>query len=164
MSTKLSTANLATRRTHQRTDPRLQLRRLRVAFVGIVSAARRMPAPFYELTRTRERAYPFEAERCYVHAAIREGATTPEKVVAWRMAQLHDDLAQFDEAPQLEDLVYVQLINEESEAVHAQTIAYAFPTPANREAALRETAEAVSFCHAFMQMVRAGGNMLRLSH
>lgn len=165
MPTKLSSANLATRRITTRTDPRLAMRRLRVAFIGMVSRARRMPASWYELTRSdRDVAFPFERERRFIHEAIRQGATTPEAVVEWRMAQLRDDIEQFDESPQLEELCYIALIREQSEAISAQSLAHAQPTQAHMDLAVRETREAVTYGKFFIAIANTGKRLLHLPH
>lgn len=165
MPTKSTSASLATSRTTPRTDPRIALRRLRVAFIGMVSGARRMPQGWYELTRTdREVAFPFERERRFIHEAIREGATSPEAIVRWRIAQLLDDLEQFDESPQIDDLSYIALIREQSEAINAQSLAHAEPTDTNLDRAVRETRESVAYMRLFMALASRGRRLLHRPH
>lgn len=145
MSKETHTANLAVRPTEARIHPRLQLQRLRVAFVGIVFGAKRMPDRWYGLTeRNRTVSFPFEREREFIHEAIRQGATTEMQILTWRLTQLADDLAQFPNAPTLSDLCYIRLMAEQAEALQAQARAHGIPTQANREAALRETREAIT--------------------
>lgn len=160
MSTKLSTANLAVRQHHSRLDPRMAMRRLCVAFIGIVHGAKKMPATWYELTRKdRVVHFPFERERTFVHAAIREGATTPEKVVAWRMAQILDDLAQFRAAPSAQELIYVNVIREQVEAIDAQSKAHAHPNETHRDRAIRETEESIAALQLYLSLLRSGASL-----
>lgn len=155
-ATETRGANLAVRPTHP-IEPRLEKRRRRVAFVEIVADARRLPAAWYAHTRRDPRnKLPSERERELIHEAIRAGATTPERVIAYRLFQMRDDLAQFSETPALAELLYVQMIREEAEAIDAQSTAHALPTPAHLDTAVRETEKASLLGRAFCVLARSG--------
>jgi hypothetical protein len=157
LSTNLNAATLATRPNLNRIEPRLAARRLLIALAAVPT---RTPMPghaWHDLTRTDPRsAMPFAKERGMIHDAIKQGCTTPDRVISYRLAQMKDDLAQFAEAPNVVELVYVQLVTEEAEAVEAQTLAHALPTAANRDAALRETEEASTIARAYCSLVKSG--------
>lgn len=141
-TTKTSQVNLAIHQTAPRQDPRIALRRVRVAFAELVTKA---PVPghaWHDVTRTDPRTrLPCEKERAMIHDAIRQGCTTPDRVIRYHVARMQDDLTQFPEAPLLEELLYVQLIREEAEALDAQSIAHALPSAEHQEAAIRATAQ-----------------------
>jgi hypothetical protein len=161
-ATEFSTANLAIRRISDRIEPRVTLRRLHVAYHEIVAGAKRMPKCWYDLTRNRPTRFPFERDREYVHAAIREGATTPDRVISWRLKQLADDLAQFSEPLEMNELFFVRLICEQAEAADAQTRAHAMPTSLNRDLAIKETEEAWLLGRLYCALLRGGRAMLHL--
>lgn len=139
-------------RFHRDDRERFALRRLRNALADVIRdpaalSGQRTPEPAYpwhDLTRETPRAaLPFEKERAMLHAAIRQGCTTREKIVRYRAAQLLDDFAQFPDEGRALDVLYTNLVTEEAEAIEAQTIAHALPTETNREAAIRESREAI---------------------
>jgi hypothetical protein len=99
-----------------------------------------------------------------IHEAIRAGATTPERVIRYRLAQMHDDLAQFAEAPLLEELLYVELIREQAEAIEAQSLLRALPTPAHRDAAIRETEQASVIGRVFCVLARSRDALFHGAH
>ena len=155
-STETRGANLAICPT-QPVEPRLAHRRRLVAFAAMFSDAERQPQAVYGLTRKQPRVkLPDERERRIIHQAIRDGKTTPERVIHYRLFQLQDDLAQFDDSPALQDLLYLELVREQIEAIDAQSLAHAIPTPAHLDAAVRETEEASLVGRAFCALVRSG--------
>jgi hypothetical protein len=122
-------------------------------------------AAWYDVTRKDPRAaLPCAKERAMIHAAIHESCTTPDAVIRYRLAQLHDDLAQFDAAPLLEELLYVELIRGQADAIDAQTRAHAFGTPTLELLAIRETEEATVVQRAYCAMKRASRSFLHVSH
>lgn len=148
-------ANLAIRRTVERVDPRVQLRRLQVAFIAIVHGARRMPDRWYGLTeRNRTCSYPFEREREFIHEAIRNGCTSPDRVISYHLTRLQDDLAQFPEALDASEVLYRRLVTEQAEAIEAQTLAHALATEEARERAVRETEEAITLGQLYVMDTR----------
>lgn len=159
-ATEFTTANLAIRRITDRIEPRVALRRLQVAFVDIVTGAKRMPQKWYDLTRSRAATFPFQRERQFIHEAIRLGCTSPNQVITWRLKQLADDLAQFSEPLDMNELFFVRLICEQADAVDAQIKAHAMPTAANREAAVAETEEATLMGRLYCALLRGGQSLL----
>jgi hypothetical protein len=145
MSTRTSAGSLATHQRAAAIDDRLAERRLRVALAEVIADAPSYPEPRWrweDVARTQPRSsMPFKREREMIHSAIREEKTTPEKVIRYYLARMADDLAQFAEAPLLEELIYLELIREEAEAIEWQSIFRANPTPANRDRMIRETEE-----------------------
>jgi hypothetical protein len=157
MPTNLHPAMLARRQSPEPVEPLLAARRLVIALANIPTRTPQPGHAWHDITRTDPRtAMPFAKERGMIHAAIKQGCTTPDRVIAYRLAQMKDDLAQFAEAPNFVELVYVQLVTEEAEAVEAQTLAHALPTAANRDAAIRETEEASTIARAYCSLVKSG--------
>jgi len=154
-TTEFPRANLAIRPMRDRVDPRLQLRRLQVAFVAIVHGAKRMPTRWYGLTeRHRTVSFPFERERQFVHEAIQLGCTTPMQVMSWHLARLADDLAQFPDAPCVSDVCYIRLMAEQAEALEAQARARGLRTAEADAIALRESEEAIAALQLYVTGVR----------
>jgi hypothetical protein len=144
MSTESHTANLEVRRPAGSTDPRILMRRLQVAFIGIVAQAKRMPDRFYDLTeKNRKVSYPFERERDFIHEAIHTGATTPNRVLTYYLARIQDDMAQFNEPLRALDVCYVRFMAEFAEAVDKVTLAHGLGTDEAYTAAERETADII---------------------
>lgn len=156
MRTRLNPAMLARRQTPPRLDERLALRRLRIALMAVIIARRPEPTHAWDdVARTDPRAaLPCEKERAMVHAAIHQGLTTPERVIDYRLFQMADDLAQFDEAPQLAELLYVRLIQDEAEALDAQSIDHALPSPTHHVAAIAATQQLVRDARVFLELAR----------
>lgn len=152
-TTRTSRVNLAIHQTAPRQDPRLALRRIRVAFAELVTKA---PAPghaWHDVTRTDPRTrLPCEKERAMIHDAIRQGCTSPDRVIRYHLARMQDDLAQFAEAPLLEELFYQQLIQEEASAIDAQSIAHALPSAEHQAAAVRATAQVARDARLFCSL------------
>jgi hypothetical protein len=85
-------------------------------------------------------------------------------VIGYRLTQLRDDLAQFTSLQQtMEELVYVELVREQAEAIDAQTRAFMQPTAGNHERAIRETEEAIGISHLFISAIRSGRRLLHLA-
>ncbi|MDB4892190.1 MAG: hypothetical protein JWL61_4045 [Gemmatimonadetes bacterium] len=164
MPTKTSRVILANHHTQPPMDPRLATRRLRIAFAEVVTRTPEPSAPWYDVTRSDPRAQlPCTKERTMLHAAIRQGCTTPERIIAYRITQLQDDLAQFNETPLLEELIYQHLVREQAESIDAVSRAHAMPTPAHRDAAIRETEEASLMGRVFCLLMRSGKSLLHVS-
>lgn len=132
---------------------RFALRRLRIALADVIRdpaalSGQRTPTPAYpwhDVTRDAPRAaLPCEKERAMLHAAIRQGCTTREKIVAYRAQQLLDDFAQFPDEASPNDIMFTRLLLEQAEAIEAQTVAHGLPTEENRARAIRESREAIS--------------------
>lgn len=165
MTTKLRPANLAVRQPAHRMDPRVAERRLRVALADLVTRTPTARTPWDDNRRREPRsALPCEKERAMIHSAIRNGCTTPERVIGYRLFQMRDDLAQFEEAPDVGELLYVQLIREQAEALDAQSQFHARRTPAHAEIAIKETEDVVTLGRAFVGLLRAGGALLHRTH
>lgn len=164
MATKTSEVSLAAHQTQQRLDPRMAMRRLRVAFSSVVITTPEPRHPWDDVRRKEPRsALPCEKEREMIHAAIRQGCTTPDRIISYRITQLQDDLAQFHETPLLEEMLYQHLIREQAESMDAVTRAHAMPTPAHRDAAIRETEEASLVGRMFCLLMRSGRSLLHAS-
>ncbi len=163
-ATSMTQTKLAVHQSAPPTDPRMALRRMRVALAEVITKA---PTPqhfWHDLTREDPRsALPFEKERSMLHAAIAQGCTTPERIIRYRLAQMHDDLAQFAETPLLEEMLYVELMNEQHEALHAQARAHAFPGDSLEMDAIRETEEANVVMRAYCWLMREGRSLLQPS-
>jgi hypothetical protein len=155
MSTERSRANLAVRPLPERVHPKLTARRRLNALVELFADATRKPDAIHAQTRKQPRStLPDERERTLIDEGIASGAISPERLIRYRLFQLQCDLAQFPSAaPQLEELIYVRLVREEAEAIEAQAIARALPTPANRADAVRESKEAVAALSLYVAAV-----------
>lgn len=165
MSTNRSRASLAARQSATRVDPRMAYRRMRVAFAAIVFKTPEPKHLWHDNTREQPRSpLPNDKEREMIHGAIHQKCTTPELILRYRIAQLHDDYAQFENPPRLEDIFFVELIREQSQAIDAQARAHAFPTPENLEAAARETEDAVTLGQMCVQLMRSGRRLLHRAH
>lgn len=166
MSTKLNQVHLAVHQTDPRPDPRMALRRMRVALAEVITQApTSMADAWYDVSRKEPRAaLPCAKERAMIHAAIADGCATPESVIRYRLFQMHDDLTQFGEAPLLEELLYVQMIQEQAEAIDAQSRAHALGTTTLELQAIRETEEATVLQRAYCAMKRASRSFLQASH
>lgn len=167
-STRTSAGSLATHQRAAAIDDRLAERRLRVALAEIIADAPSYPEPRWrweDVARTQPRSsMPFKREREMIHSAIREGKTTPEHVIRYYLARMHDDLAQFAEAPLLEELLYRQLINEQVQAIDAQSRAHALPSPAHIDDAIRETEESTLLGRVFCVLARSGRTLFHGDH
>lgn len=163
-ATETRGANLAVRQTPPLT-PAIARRRRTVAFYEMFADASRKPSSVYALTRKEPRRKPYdEREREVIHAGIRAGQITPEGLIRYRLAQIQDDLAQFSEAPLLEELLYLQLIREEAEALDAQSRAHALPTPDSIDAAVRETEDATLVGRVFCVLARSRRTLFHGDH
>lgn len=163
-ATETRGANLAVRQTPQLT-PAIARRRRDVAFYEMFDGVPKKPDAVYAVTRKQPRRKPYdEREREVIHNAIHAGEITPERYMRYRLAQMQDDLAQFAEAPALEELLYVQLIREQAEALDAQSRAHALPSPAHIDAAVRETEEASLVGRVFCVLARSGRTLFHGSH
>jgi hypothetical protein len=158
-------APLERHQSNARIDTRMALRRLRVGLHRVITCeqGQRTPEPahpWHDLTREEPRsALPCEKERTMLHAAIRQGCTTPERVIEYRMLQLADDLAQFAQPAELSEILYIQMMAEQAEAFAAQSRAHALPSPAHTEAAIRETEEANVVQRAYVTLMRHGRSL-----
>lgn len=164
MRTKTSRVILANHQTQPPMDPRMAVRRVRVALAGVITKTPEPSHFWYDITREEPRAaMPFEKERDMLHAAIRQGCTTPKRIMLYRITQLQDDLSQFAEAPLLAELVMQHLITEQAESMAAISLAHAMPTAAHREEAIRETEEASFLGRVACEVLRSGGSLLPAS-
>jgi len=127
-------------------------RRLRVALQAVIAdptapSGQRTPTPdhaWYDNARTDPRStLPCEREREMLHAAIRQGCTTPLKVVSYFVERIADTLAQFPEQLLVSDVLYVRLMIDEAEALEAQALAHGVPTPEHIADAIVQTREAI---------------------
>lgn len=129
-------------------DPRIAVNRLRVAFIGLVSQAKRMPDCFYDLTeKNRKVSYPFEREREFMHKAIHQGCTTPNAVLTYYLARLADDLSQFDRPVTARELCYVRLMAELADVAESGTLARGLGTEDAVRTFQREAAEVIPIAH-----------------
>jgi hypothetical protein len=128
--------------------PRIAHRRRLSAFVELFTDASRKPDAVYAIQRKDPRVKLYdEREREIIHQGIKDGVISRERIVRYRLSQLLDDLAQFPHDVPVSDVVYVRLMAEQAEALEAQAIARALPTSANRDAAVRETKDAIAMQH-----------------
>jgi hypothetical protein len=127
-------------------DPRMVFRRRREAFVELFADASPKPKAVNAITRTDPRTKLYdERQRAIIHAGIRDGVISRERIIRYRAQQLLDDFAQYpDEGGSSREQLYVRLMLEQAEAIEAQTVAHALPSEGNRLAAVRETREAIA--------------------
>lgn len=145
MSTEFHRADLAVRPTRVRSHPRIEWRRRLNALAELFLDVARKPDALYALTRRVPRCkLPDEKLRTMIHDGIRAGQISRARLIRYRAAQLQDDFAQFPDEASSQQVLYVQLMLEQAEAIEAQTVAYAMPTEGNRVAAVRETREAIT--------------------
>ena len=146
-STEFRAARLATQRALTIPEhPRLVRRRRLAAFVELFNDAPRKPDALYELQRAepRVKGLPDDRQREIIHDGIRAALISRERIIRYRAQQLLDDFRQFPDEASATDVTYTRLMLEEAEAIEAQTIAHALPTPSNIDAAIRETRELVA--------------------
>lgn len=142
-------------------DPRISERRLRVALHAVIArdGTQLTPAPahpWHDLTRDEPRAaLPCTREREMIHAAIRQGCTTPNQVLSYHLARIADDMAQFDDAPTVSDVCYVRLMAEQAEALEAQALARAFGTPEAEARAAIESEDAITALRLYVAHTQA---------
>lgn len=99
----------------------------------------------YEFTRGEDRRrHPAELERKLLHAGIAAGEITKEAVIAYRAAQLHDDLKAFGGNVEPGEALYVEFMTQAAEAVEAETVAKGMPTPQNISNAIRQLDDVVA--------------------
>jgi hypothetical protein len=155
-TTEQNRAPLARRPLADRIHPRLEMRRRLSAFVELFADAPKMPAALNNLTRAEPRTKLYdERQREVIHAGIRDGLICRERLIRFRASQLMDDFAQFPDEASAHVVTYVRLMLEEAEAVHAQTIAHAMPTPGNIDTAIRETKKLVAVAELECAVLRA---------
>jgi hypothetical protein len=137
---------LERRQPAARLDPRMALRRLRVALGAVVTKYPQPDWPWEDNARKEPRSpAPCEKEREMLTAAIRQGCTTRDRVLTYYLLRIQDSMAQFPDAAQfaLSDILYVRAMAEQAEALEAQARARALPSPEHCEVAARETREAM---------------------
>jgi hypothetical protein len=130
---------------HAPLTERLAARARLDAFVALFANAPRKPDAIYELQRSEPRSgLPDERQRRLIHEGIRAGYITRDQIVAYRATQLLDDLSTFGRSSDAADALYVAYMTETAEAVEAQTVARGVKSGEAREAAIRETREAIA--------------------
>jgi hypothetical protein len=149
------------RRQHSpsRAHPRFAERALRNALQAIIvdeTGEQHTPSPdfpWHDNTRETPRAMlPCERERTMLRAAIRQGCTTPERVLTYFLARIADAMADFAQPVDVSALVYTRLVQEQAEALEAQSLARALPSPERWQHAVRETRDVIHAAHVFCQM------------
>jgi hypothetical protein len=83
-----------------------------------------------------------------IHEGIRAGHITRDQIVAFRAAQLIDDLAVFPGATDADDATYCALMREVGEAVEAVTVHRGLPTTESADRMTREALEAAAIVAA----------------
>jgi hypothetical protein len=141
-------AALARRQSGHRMDPRLAERRIRNALQEVIRnpalpSGQRTPCPEYpwhDNTRAEPRAQLVCAkERELLEAAISQGCTTPAQVIEYYLVRIEDSLAHFESPHEARELVYIKLAIDEAEALQAQSVDHALPSPEHRRAAVEAT-------------------------
>lgn len=141
-------------------EPRMRLRRLRVALHALISfpGGQNTPtpeSPWHDLTRNEPRAtHPCEKERAMIANAIRQGCTTPDQVLSYYLVRLDDAMQEFSPSVRLADVCYVRLISEGAEAVEWQTKAKGLNTPETHERACRETEDVIGIAQIYVAGTR----------
>jgi hypothetical protein len=97
---------------------------------------------------------PFARERDMIHEAIRDGDDAGARDPLSARADARRSRA-VRRGAALEELLYVELIREQAEAIEAQSLLRALPTPANRDAAIRETEESSVVGRVFCVLARS---------
>lgn len=134
---------------------RINERRRLIAFCDLFRHYPRKPDAIYELQRSAPRSQlPGERERALIHDGIAQGYISRDMVVAYRTAQLADDLGAFPGSHDVEDATYCALFREVGEAVEAITIAHGLPTEANHEEAARQAREAAAVMEMHVSMTQ----------
>lgn len=137
-------------------DPRMAIRRLRVALHALIAFpggqnTPRPESPWHDLTRKDPRAtHPCEKEREMISAAIRQGCTTPDQVLSYFLARLTDAMAEFPTEVKVSNVCFVRLIQEEAEMVEAQAEARGLATDEAHERAIRETADVIPLAQLYV--------------
>lgn len=159
-NTRTSEVSLARHQTQPRLSPRMAERRLRVALANVLTKTPMPRHAWDDNTRTDPRCtVACDREREMLHQAIRQGCTTPEKVVEYYLVRMADSLAQFDEAPLLEEMCYLQWFKEQGEAHDAVARLHVLPTHEHRESAIREVTEASFLSRVVGGLLRRGGSL-----
>lgn len=130
---------------HAPVADRLRAGDRKAAFLALYADAKRKPDDVYELSRAEPRcALPNEKERGMLHRDIRAGLIPRDRLVAYRRAQLLDDLAQYPDSAPATEVLHVELMTQTAEMVHACTVAEGMPTLANRRAKVKETRDVLA--------------------
>ena len=133
-------------------------RERRDQFAALFADAHPKPPEIIAITRAEPRTKLYdERQREIIHAGIRAGMISRERLIRYRAQQLLDDLAQFPAQASTGDVVYVRAMLETAEMVEAQTVAHAIPTETNRMTALRETREAIAVAELMCVILDQGG-------
>lgn len=159
MSTNHQGLTLERHRPSNSAEPRMALRRLRVALHALIAYpggqnTPRPESPWHDLTRNEPRAtHPCEKERAMIAAAIRQGCTTPDQVLSYFLARLTDAMAEFPIEIRVSDVCFVRLMAEQAEALEAQALARGLGTDDAYTVAERETADLIPLAQLYV----AGG-------
>lgn len=141
-------AALARRQSGHQMDPRLAERRIRIALSAVIcskasTSGQRTPVPehaWHDNTRAEPRAgLVCSKERAMLADAAQQGCTTPDRVIEYFLVRIEDALTQFPAAYSARELVYLKLAIDEAEALEAQSIDRALPSPEHHRAALEAT-------------------------
>jgi hypothetical protein len=133
-------------------------RERRDQFAALFADAHPKPPEIIAITRAEPRTKLYdERQREIIHAGIRAGMISRERLIRYRAQQLLDDLAQFHDQASAGDVMYVRAMLETAEMVEAQTVARALPTETNRMTALRETREAIAVAELMCVILDQGG-------
>jgi hypothetical protein len=117
----------------------------KTAFLALYADAKRKPDDVYEISRAEPRCVlPDEKQRAMIHRDIRAGLIPRDRLLAYRRAQLLDDLSQYPDSAPATEVLHVELMTQTAEMVHACTVAEGMPTLANRRAKVKETRDVLA--------------------
>ena len=154
-------ATLARRQSgHPTMDPRLAERRIRIALGAVICAStpsgQRTPSPehaWHDNSRAEPRSPLVCAkERAMLADAARQGCTTPDRIIEYFLVRIEDALAQFPAEYSARELVYLKLAIDEAEALEAQSIDRALPSPEHHRAALEATKRVAFDAEVFLSL------------
>lgn len=126
------------------------------AFVALYADAERKPAFLYEWTRADRRVQHLydEKMRQIIHTGIKDGLISRRAVIAFRAAQVRDDLAQFPDAKQADDTLFCALFAECGEMMEAQAQWKANPNPSTAREAVKETDDLIGVASLVVESQR----------
>jgi hypothetical protein len=154
-------AALARCQSGHQMDPRLAVRRLRNALHAVIVSdesvsGQRTPVPehaWHDNTREQPRsALVCEKERAMLADAALQGCTTPDRIIEYFLVRIDDALAQFPSEYSARELVYLKLAIDEAEALEAQSIDRALPSPEHHRAALAATKHVALDAEVFLSI------------